>query len=235
MRYGQAGSLGLVAVATICGAQAGATREHNPPPVPNGWTVDARAEGDLNSDGASDAVLVIRKVDPKLVRPNEGLGESRIDTNPRRLVVYVKSGEGYRRLTSADDFVPPAGSKDSPCLADPLAEGGISISRQVLTVKLHYWLSCGGWGVTSNSYQFRLESAGFRLIGFDQMAFMRSSGEGTETSVNFLTKRKSVTPFAIDDSIPKKLRWSRIKPQRIYLETFSLEDCRKIDNSTSLC
>ena len=102
-------------------------------------------------------------------------------------------------------------------------------------MKLHYWLSCGSWGVTANTYRFRLQSGRFRLTGFDQMEFMRNSGEGTEVSVNFLTGRKSASKFAIDDSIPKRLKWTKVRPQRMYLDTLDLSECVAIDKATNLC
>jgi hypothetical protein len=179
--------------------------------------------------------VVIRGTDPKLVIENDGLGTPQIDTNPRQLLVFEKTPQGFRQISAATKLVPPAGRKDMPCLEDPLAEGGISIIKQVLLVDLHHFLSCGSWGVSINKFKFKQMSGRFRLIGFDHMEFMRNSGEGEEVSVNFLTSRKSTTPFAIDDSIPRRLRWSRIKPQRYYLDTINLDSCPVIDAKTYLC
>lgn len=223
-----------VSVLAVAGTTAMAKVE-NLPPVPAGWMIDASASGDLNGDGISDIAVILRKTDPKLVRKNEGLGESVIDSNPRRLVVYFRNGSAFREAAASSRLLPPAGSEDSPCLADPLSEGGISIAQQVLSISLNYWMSCGGWGTSKNTYKFKREGVRFRLIGFDHMEFMRNSGEGEEVSVNFLTGRKSQTPFAIDDSIPKKLNWSRIKPQRFYLDSLDLETCPQIDKNTALC
>jgi hypothetical protein len=211
------------------------SRSQADPPVPPGWTVDTSASGDLTGDGISDIALVIRRDDPKLRLQNEGMGQAELDTNPRRLLVFAKTSNGFRQIAAADRLIPPSGSEDAVCLEDPLAEGGISIARRVLSVNLHYWLSCGGWSVTVNTFKFRLDSGRFRLIGFDQMQFMRNSGEGEQVSVNFLSGRKSSTPFAIDDSIPKRLRWSRIRPVRFYLDSLDIKSCQQIDESTDLC
>ena len=234
MKAARSVALFLAAGTVIGGASAGA-RQSDDPPVAKGWTIDARASGDLNGDGAGDLAIILRGTNPRLIRSNDGLGESSIDSNPRRLVVYFWNGKDYRHAVAADHFIPSAGSQDSPCLADPLAEGELSIARQVLSVKLQYWLSCGGWSTSSNSYKFRYQGSRFLMIGFDHTEFKRNSGEGEEVSVNFLTGRKSVTLFAIDDSIPKKLRWSRIGAQRFYLDSLDLKSCPQIDASTSLC
>lgn len=205
------------------------------PQVPAGWKLDTSATGDLSGDGMTDVAMVIRGDDPKLIVHNDRLGQSELDTNPRLLLIFAGSRAGYRQIAASDHLIPPAGDAESSCLEDPLGEGEIAIARNVLSVKLHYWLSCGSWGVTANTYRFRLQSGRFRLTGFDQMEFMRNSGEGTEVSVNFLTGRKSATKFAIDDSIPKRLKWTKVRPQRMYLDTLDLSDCVAIDKTTSMC
>lgn len=205
------------------------------PEVPAGWKLDASATGDLTGDGVADVAMVIRGDDPKLIVHNDRLGQAELDTNPRRLLIFAGSRTGYRQIAASDHLIPPAGDAESSCLEDPLAEGEITIARNVLSVKLHYWLSCGSWGVTANTYRFRLQSGRFRLTGFDQMEFMRNSGEGTRVSVNFLTSRKSATKFAIDDSIPERLKWTKIRPQRFYLDMLDSTVCVALDETTSLC
>jgi hypothetical protein len=223
------------ALAGLFGTAPIAARPQAQPPIAAGWKLDISASGDLTGDGVRDVAMVVRGDDPKLTIHNDRLGQSELDTNPRRLLVFAGTGSGFRQIAASDRMIPPAGDAESSCLEDPLAEGEIAIARNVLSVKLHYWLSCGSWGVTTNTFRFRLERGRFRLIGFDRMEFMRNSGEGEETSVNFLTARKSRTLFAIDDSIPKKLRWSRIRPQRHYLDSLNLEACLQVDKTTTLC
>ncbi|MEQ1497080.1 MAG: hypothetical protein ABL914_00330 [Novosphingobium sp.] len=222
-------------VSGLLGSAPADSRRAAGPPIPAGWKIDASADGDLNGDGVTDAAVVIRQVNAGLIVQNAGLGAQELDTNPRHLLVFAKTAQGFRQIAAAAKLIPPAGSDGNPCLADPLEEGGISIAKQVLSVKLHYWQSCGSWGVTSNTYRFKLQTGRFRLIGYDRMEFMRNSGEGEELSVNFLTRKKSTAPFAIDDSVPKRPRWTRIKPQRFYLDTLDLDACPKIDASTYLC
>jgi hypothetical protein len=204
-------------------------------PIPAGWKVDKLASGDLTGDGVNDTAVVIRRTDPKLIVKNEGLGEPQLDTNPRQLLVFEKAAKGYAQIAAATKLIPPAGSDANPCLTDPLDEGGISIARQVLSVNLHYWQSCGSWSVTSNTYGFKRQAGRFRLIGFDRMEFMRNSGEGQEISVNFLTGRKSTKPFSNEESRPKPARWSKIKPLQVFLDRLDLDACPKIDVQTYLC
>lgn len=224
-----------VLVAVSFGASPGEAAPAARPPIPAGWKVEASATGDLTGDGVGDTAVVIRQTNPRRVVRNEGLGTPELDTNPRQLLIFEKTASGFRQVAAATNLIPPAGTQDSPCLEDPLADGGISIARQTLSVRFNYWLSCGSWGTAINTYKFRRLSGRFRLIGFDRTEFMRNSGLGEEVSVNFLTSRKSTTPYAIDDSVARRLRWSRTKPQRIYLDTFDIRACLPVDARTSLC
>lgn len=219
----------VFSAATASGATTAA------PTAPAGWKLVSTVSGDLTGDGKPDLVQVIQRTDPKLVIGNGGLGSDKLDTNPRRLLILARAGATYRQLAAIDGFIPPAADAETPCLADPLDEGGIAIARGVLTVDLRYWLSCGSYGVTGTTFKFRHDAGRFRLIGFDRMEFSRSSGEGEKVSVNFLTSRKAVTAFAIDDSIPERLKWTRIKPQRHFLDTLNLSACAPIDAVTTLC
>lgn len=204
-------------------------------PVPEGWKVDASASGDLTGDGVSDYAVVIRQKDPKQVIHNDRLGASELDTNPRRLLIFAGEAGGFRQIAAADRMIPPAADLESPCQVDLLEEGGIAIKSGMLSVKLQYWQSCGSWAVVSKTFKFRREGARFRLIGFDHTEFMRNSGQGDEVSVNFLTSRKASAPFAIDDSVRRRLTWSRIRPLKIHLDSFDLEACVAIDQTTNLC
>lgn len=230
---------GLTVAALACGALALsaplAAKRAAGPPIPPGWAIDRSAEGDLTGDGRPDSVVIIRQLQPGLVLDNSGLGEPKLDTNPRRLLVFERTAAGFRQIGAADRLVPAAGNTDTPCLVDPLEDGDLSIARQVLSVSMRFWLSCGGWGSTTVTYRFRREAARFRLIGFDRTEFMRNSGQGEALTVNFLTARKATAPYAIDKDGPLAWRWSRIRPQRHYLDTLDPASCAAIDAKTTLC
>lgn len=204
-------------------------------PVPAGWSMDTAVQGDLTGDGMPDTAMVIRKIDPANITQNDRMGKDQLDTNPRRLLVYERTAKDYRLIGSSDYLIPSADDAETPCLADPIEEGGLSIAKQVLSVQLNYWLSCGSYGVTINTFKFRREARRFRLIGFDKIDFMRSSGQGTQYSVNFLTSRMAVSPWAIDTDGPPKWKWSRIKPQRHYLDSYRPIPCPVITTELSLC
>ena len=64
--------------------------------VPWGWKLFDKIDGDLNSDGRDDTVLVIQRNDPALMMQNENLGVDRFDANPRVLVLAMRTDNGYR-------------------------------------------------------------------------------------------------------------------------------------------
>ena len=181
--------------------------------VPQGWTVLETASGDLNRDGKIDAALIIQQNNPNNIKSHEGLGSDRLNLNPRKLLILFQTAQGYQLITE-NDSLPTENDEESPCLADPLEDGGMSITKGLLKINLHYWLSCGSWYVTNNSYTFRYQNNNLSLIGFDSNDFHRASGDITERSINFSTSKVKTTTgkneFA-DASQPIKVQWSTLK------------------------
>lgn len=232
--------LGLVAFASA--ASAAAPEEMDPAAqrfVPAGWNVVLHRRGELGGDRGPETVLVIQGMARARLIPNGGLGPDVLDTNPRRLIVLAGSAGGLRQIAASDHLIPPQGSEDSPCLADPLEDGDVRIEHGILHVDLHYWLSCGSYGVTNRRYKFRLEQGQFRLIGFDRLEFSRSSGEGEERSVDYLRGRIKRTPgiamFDDDAARPAKVSWSRFAPQRLRLEDLRIAECNNLDPAPGWC
>jgi len=182
--------------------------------VPAGWQLLSSTVGDLNADSKDDAVIVIEKDDPANRKQNSSLGANELNLNPRRLLVLFQKEDGYYPVLSTDKFLPTENDEESPCLADPLGENGIKISKGLLKITLGYWMSCGGWGTSSEEYIFRYEGTRFRLIGHNHSDFMRNSGEGTESSTNYLTGKIKITEglneFDEKESEPKTV-WKKVK------------------------
>ena len=205
--------------------------------VPKGWVLEKSINGDLDADGVDDALLLLRQNDRRKRSHNEGLGASELDTNPRRLLVLLKSADAYRKIADNARFLPPQNDVDAPCLADPLDEGGVTVSRGLLRIDLHYWLSCGSSGVSHSTFLFRLEGGRLRLIGLDGYEYMRNSGERSESSVNFLTGKKKVTTglSQFDDPTKPKVKWEKISARKpIFLDQMGAS-CDEGDPSQSWC
>lgn len=184
--------------------------------IPAGWKLLSASTGDLNGDSRPDAALVLEQDSPALRQAWQGLGAAERNLNPRRLLVLLQGDKGYTRLLATDRFLPPESDEEAPCLADPLSEGGgVRIQHGLLLVDLHYWLSCGGWGVSHTSHRFRYDGGRMRLIGKDSYEFMRNSGERSETSINYLTGRQKTTTglneFGESPRQPR-VRWTALQP-----------------------
>lgn len=193
---------------------------------PDGWKIILAVEGDLTNDKKPEMVIVVEDQDPKNIFDNDQLGNQKLNTNPRRLIILTPKNASYRQIQSRDGFLPSENDAESSCLADPLMEeGGIEIKKGVLVVTLNYWLSCGSYGVTTDIYRFRQQGNRFRLIGKDSKSYSRASGEGEQVSINYLTGRKrettGITVIGPDDGeiVPApKTKWSRTKAKPEYLD-----------------
>lgn len=150
--------------------------------VPKGWKVETNegvVTGDLNGDGAADAVL-------RLVEdlPTEG-ADGTLNTRYRALVILLaKPGGGFTRAAVATKLL--GCSTCYGVLGDP--EGGniqVGIKNGVLDVGQ---LS-GSREATDLTLRFRREPASgrFQLIGEERSEYDRAAGGGTGTSTNYLT------------------------------------------------
>ncbi len=161
--------------------------------VPTNWKILKQAEGDLNKDKKNDFVLIIENTDSANILQNENLGSTFLNTNPRYLLILFKTDDGFELKELNKTFLPSENDVDATCLMDPLSEGEIHIGNGAFQLSLHYWLSCGSWYTSTNTYTFRYQKNEFELIGFDATGFHRASGEMSSTSINFSTKKMSIT------------------------------------------
>lgn len=151
--------------------------------VPQGWKLEAKVEGDLNRDKLPDAALVLRMDDAKNRVATQWNPDQRYDTNPRMLVVaFARRGGGYELAAADHKLIPRLENQNQD---DPFDE--ISIRNGALNVKMHLFMSAGGWQMGGSAYTFRWQDGAFKLIGFDRDSVMRNSGETAEVSINYLT------------------------------------------------
>jgi hypothetical protein len=150
--------------------------------VPRGWKTETDAgivAGDLNKDGAPDAVL--RLVEDMPVENGEGVYNMRY----RALVILLaQPGGGYKRAAVATKLL--GCTMCAGVLGDP--EGGnvqIEVKNGVLNVNQ---LS-GSREATDLTQRFRYDPASgrFLLIGEEVSEYDRAAGGGKSTSTNFLT------------------------------------------------
>lgn len=186
--------------------------------VPKGWLLEANSTGDLNGDRRPDAALVLHMNDPRNRLPSPGDPERRYDTNPRLLAVaFGRPGGGYELAVVDHKLIPRL---ESPNQDDPFDE--LTIKSGVLGLKMHLFMSAGGWEAGGSSYSFRWRDGGFKLIGFDRDTVMRNTGETHEISINYLTGRKLLKKGNIGSDRQTE-RWMNI-PRKPLLDLARIGD-----------
>jgi hypothetical protein len=158
--------------------------------VPWGWKTEYRARGDLNGDGITDVVLVLRQTSRRniIIGEDEEGDEERIDTNPRILAVAFAGTGGYDLALENHTLVPRV---LDPGMQDPLdpngaQAGGVSIRQGALRVTLGRHSSRRRWMSGRTTFTFRHRRNRFELIGYYDTESRRGS-DANEVSVDFLT------------------------------------------------
>lgn len=165
--------------------------------VPKRWTLERRANGDLNGDGLPDAALVIRSTYPKLILDNpSGFGGPSYNSNPRTIIVLLaQRGGRYRRVGMSNDIIPRVVDTITD---DPFVNKKLSIEGGVLKLSTDFFASAGTWSAYTTIFTFRYQKGAVYMIGYDKDYVHRGSGEHIKTSVNFLTGQKRVWTGFID-------------------------------------
>jgi len=143
------------------------------------------------------------------VLTREGLRNSPLDTNPRLLVVALgRPGGGAWLVVQNRDLIP---RRIEPTQEDPF--NAIAIERGAVQIGLARMMNAGGWDSSTTPFTFRWREDALRLIGFDYLNAHRGSGQFSALSVNFLTRRLSITTGNVS-SDDESVRWSRL-PARV--------------------
>jgi hypothetical protein len=150
--------------------------------VPRGWkteTDEPVVTGDLNRDGAPDAVL--RLVEDMPVQGADGV----YNTRYRALVILLaKPGGGYKRATVATKLL--GCTLCAGALGDP---EGSNIQIEIKNGVLNVHQLSGAREATDLTQRFRHDDATgrFLLVGEDVENYDRAAGGGDSTSTNYLT------------------------------------------------
>jgi len=151
--------------------------------IPKGYVINAEYKlGDLNKDGISDAVIIIKNT-LQSAWETDNSGE-KVDRNRRGIIVlFGKANGGYTKA-----------AENKNCFESDKEDGGVYFAPEMAIEEsanhnLIVEYSHGRYG--SWQYVFRYQNGGFKLIGFDRN---ECRGPITEsiTSLNFLTKKKQV-------------------------------------------
>jgi hypothetical protein len=174
--------------------------------IPAGWRQEILATGDLNEDGIDDLAILLRDEAPKNVLDNRGLGPRRFDTNPRILAIaFGQAGQGGYTLALQDHTL--VRRPVTPTLEDAIAApDDVAIRRGTLRVTQHLFANAGSYGTTRPTFTFRWQNRRFELIGYESVSVNRGSGEMETISINYSTRRATVTLGHIENDEEKTRR-----------------------------
>jgi hypothetical protein len=168
--------------------------------IPKGWVLETKATGDLNRDKLPDAALVLHMNDRRNHVASTFGPDEKYNSNPRMLVVaFARKGGGYSLAVADHRLIPRLENQNQD---EPFDE--VKIAGGTLRLKMHVFMSAGGWRMGGSAYAFRWQNGGFKLIGFDRDSVMRNTGDTEEVSINYLTGRKQLKTGNIGTSVAKE-------------------------------
>jgi hypothetical protein len=176
--------------------------------VPKGWTIESRAEGDIDGDSRADLALVLRSQDPANVIKPEMCGDE-LDTNPWILAVLLANGGGGYRLAVENHALIPR--REDACNLDHLA--AIAVERGALRLDFERMMSAGGWDMGTTTFKWRWRDGALRLVGFDYSNVKRNTGALGQLSINYLNGRAKISTGNVGTD-REKVRWRTLRNRR---------------------
>jgi hypothetical protein len=173
--------------------------------VPEGWKLEKEITADLNKDGVLDLFLMLKDNDPKNYIVDKAISAKPYDTNPRIIAVAFADpiSKTYKLVAQDHTLIPRS---EDPQFPDYMEDGDVSLSKGTIFIELFNF----GSDFYRPSFQFRYQNDAFELIGYHEMIVERSSGQTSETSVNFSTGKIEKSAGTIS-SDTVKTKTSRLK------------------------
>ncbi len=179
--------------------------------VPPGWEIEVKQEGDLNTDGLKDLLLVLRASDPANIVNNDpgSPGERSIDTNPRLLAVaFARKEGGYVLALECRELIP---RHDNPTIDDPF--GHADIAEGAVRVGLHLWANAGTWYTSDTTFIFEYRGKAFRLVGYEDYTTKRNTGQTWELKLDFVACKAELTVGSFSDEDVEDRTYQKTLPR----------------------
>ena len=188
--------------------------------IPKGYAEFEKYFGDLNKDGLDDCVLIIKKTDTANIVTNRF--DKKVDRNRRGIVVLFKKEKGYELA-----------DKNYSCFSSENEDGGVYFPPElwikIENEKLYIHYGHGRYGYWE--YTFRYQNSNFKLIGYDSSS-NRGPVTNTETSINFLTKKKLIKENTNENAEGGdetfKETWNKIKIENL-IRLSEIKDFDELD------
>jgi hypothetical protein len=148
--------------------------------IPKGYIIAEKIYGDLNKDHVEDCVILIKGTNKNKFFKDKYRGE--LDRNRRGVIVLFKVKNGYKLAV-----------KNHDCFSSENEDGGVyfapELELKINKGNLYVHYAHGRYGYWE--YTLRFQHSDFELIGYDE-SDDRGPIVNSETSINYLTKRKIV-------------------------------------------
>jgi hypothetical protein len=162
--------------------------------IPIGWQIEAEASADFDADGRSDVALVLAGSGLDLADQNHTY------VGPRRLLVAFGAENGYERVVTNNQFIPPADNPDMEDIFDVSADA-LRVSDNNLVLELWLFSFAGGWDMGRKTFTFHWLDDAFVLVQFNRSNVDRSNGELTLTSTNYATGTIEIRHGSIENDV----------------------------------
>ena len=151
--------------------------------LPEGWTLLAHDENDINHDYIPDLVVIaLPDFSENITIREDGY---KINRNQPIVAIYFGEGGVYKLWNSSIGII--EGADDFSSLDDVSA----SISAKgVLTIGYKMFFSAGTWEAPSHKFVYRYQNHDLYLIGYDCNTLNRATLNEEVKSYNFLTHKK---------------------------------------------
>jgi hypothetical protein len=187
--------------------------------VPKDWKIAEKLEGDLNSDGIAETVLVLQGANQDLIKKSEYLdynvtmkdeksGDLKMlaDNNPVSLVILSKGKDGYKLLAQNNQIIPQ--------FVDNWYrwKHAISLENKTLKVQIAGKVSASisdNFGETIRVYQFQMHDANLVLTEAEetywfQAMLARNGRKDKYEKHDFITKKGFIVSKVSIDRKPVK-------------------------------
>lgn len=185
---------------------------------PEGWEQN-EVRGDLNGDGISDLVVWATPNDPENMKTRDD--GYVYNLNQPVLAIYFATKDGRYKLWKEYDELMPYPMDEFSSI-----ETSMKVTeRRTLVMDFGAFYSAGTYNQPKCSYVFRFQNGDFYMIGEENDAFSRNSGEGEKVSINYLTNKQCKTTYNMfDENVKDKSVWSTIPKKPLKrLGSFDLE------------
>lgn len=181
--------------------------------VPSNWEIIGKAEGDLNKDGLTDAVLIVQDTKEEKI-----IGTHNENLRILFILFKEKDNSGYSLNFQSNTYIPLDNIEN---MEDRF--NSVDIKKGILNFSFLYFCNAGCWEMTSSTYKFRFQNNQFELIGYEDETIHRASGETSRLSINFSTRMMERSFGQMDENGDVSINNSETK-----LSKFSLKKLKAL-------